>query len=128
MTENAGIQGDLQAQIMTAIWRLGPSTVEEVRSGLPTRYHGAYTTVQTVLNRLADRGLLKRGKRANAIEYTAKVSEAEYLSKAINRTLAGASDAARQAALALLIGGLDRGELTELQALAKEIHGRRQKK
>jgi len=61
------IQGDLQAQIMTALWRLESGTVEQVRSGLPARYRGAYTTVQTVLNRLAERGLLVRSKRGNAI-------------------------------------------------------------
>jgi predicted transcriptional regulator len=48
--------GDLQAQIMTVLWRLESGTVEQVRSGLPARYRGAYTTVQTVLNRLAERG------------------------------------------------------------------------
>ena len=128
MADGVGIQGDLQAQIMAVVWRLGPSTVEEVRSGLPSRYRGAYTTVQTVMNRLADRGLLSRGRRGNAIEYAAKVSEAEYLSQTISRTLAGASSDARQAALAQLIGGLKNDELSELQQLAKEIHGRRRKR
>src|SRR3990170_710842 len=89
------IQGDLQAQIMTALWRLESGTVEQVRSGLPPRYRGAYTTVQTVLNRLADRGLLVRTKRGNAIVYTPKLTEAEYVSRSIERTLAGASTHAR---------------------------------
>ena len=31
-------------------------TVEQVRGELPPRYQGAYNTVQTVLNRLAERG------------------------------------------------------------------------
>jgi predicted transcriptional regulator len=128
MSDERGIQGDLQAQIMSVVWRNGASTVEEVRSALPPRYRGAYTTVQTVLNRLADRGLLKRGKRSNAIEYTAKVSEAEYLSRSISRTLAGASSDARQVALAQLIGNLGDDEFSELQDLAKEIQGRRGKR
>ena len=39
------IQGDLPAQIMTVLGRLQSGTVEQVRSALPTRYRGAYTTV-----------------------------------------------------------------------------------
>ena len=121
------IQGDLQAQIMTALWRLESGTVEQVRSGLPPRYRGAYTTVQTVLNRLAERGLLVRTKRGNAIVYTPKLTEAEYVSRSIERTLAGASTHARKAAIARLIGDLDRDEITALRRRARELEHKRKK-
>ncbi len=68
------ISGELQTQLMSAMWRLGAGTFEQVRSELPRRYQGAYTTVQTVLNRLAERGLLSRHKVGNAIEYRPKIS------------------------------------------------------
>jgi predicted transcriptional regulator len=96
-------------------------TVEQVRSALPSRYQGAYTTVQTVLNRLAERGLLERQKEGRGLVHTPKVTEAEYLSRTISHTLAGASSDARQTALATILGGLDDGELTELQRLAQDI-------
>jgi predicted transcriptional regulator len=44
MSDLKPIPGELQAQIMTTLWRLGSGTVVEVRSGLPSRYRGAYTT------------------------------------------------------------------------------------
>lgn len=119
------IHGELQAQIMAAVWRLQAGTVEEVRSDLPPRYRGAYNTIQTVLNRLAERGLLSRHKRGNAFEYRPRLSEAEYLSRSIERTLAGASGDARQAALAQVIGGLKDDELSELRRLAGEVGRRR---
>jgi predicted transcriptional regulator len=115
--------GDLQAQIMSALWRIDAGTVEDVRSELPARYRGAYNTVQTVLNRLAERGLVTRHKRGNAFEYRPALSEADFLSKSIATTLAGASSGARQAALAQLIGGLEQGELKELQELARQLEG-----
>jgi predicted transcriptional regulator len=121
------IQGDLQAQIMTALWRLESGTVEQVRSGLPARYRGAYTTVQTVLNRLAERGLLVRDKRGNAIVYTPKLTEAEYVSRSIEQTLAGASTHARQAAIAQLIGDLDRDEITALRRRARDLERKRKR-
>lgn len=120
--------GELQTQVMSALWRLGSGTVEEVRSALPPRYRGAYNTIQTVLNRLAERGLLSRRKAGNAIEYRPVVSEAEYLSRSISRTLASASMDARQAALARLIGSLDAQELESLQQLAKELPEPRRKR
>lgn len=122
------IQGELQTQIMTVLWRIEAGTVDQVRSALPERYRGAYTTVQTVLNRLAERGLLGRTREGVAMVYRPKVSEAQYLSQSIERTLAGASVDARQVALAQLIGALDGDELSELQRLAKEVGGARKRR
>lgn len=128
MPEDNRISGELQTQLMSAMWRIGAGTVEQVRSELPPRYQGAYTTVQTVLNRLAERGLLSRHKLGNAIEYRPKISEADYLSRSIARTLAGASSDARQTALARLIADLDKGELSELQRLARDVGGKRRQR
>ena len=51
--------------------------------------------------------------------YRPRFSEAEYLSGTIRHTLSGASNEARQAALANLIGGLKPDELSRLQELAR---------
>lgn len=125
MAEMTPIQGELQVQIMAVLWRLEEGTVEQVRSALPRRYRGAYTTVQTVLNRLVERGMLTRRKEGTTFVYVPSFSEAEYLSKSIEHTLSGASSEARQVALAQLVGGLERKQITELQKLAKEIDRRR---
>lgn len=123
------IQGELQEEIMRVIWRSEQALgVEQVRRALPSRRRAAYTTVQTVLNRLAERGLLRREKAGNALHYAAEVSEAEYLTGSLSRSLAGASDQARQAALANLVGGLGRIELREIRALAREVDRKRGRK
>lgn len=119
------IQGELQTQIMGVLWRTGQGTVEQVRSGLPPRYQGAYTTVQTVLNRLAERGLLARDKQGKGFVYRPLISESDYVTASIERTLAGASAQARQTALAQLLGGVESGELSELRRLAREVDGQR---
>lgn len=106
---------------MTVLWRLGEASVEQVRTGLPKKSRGAYTTVQTVLNRLVDRGLLTRVKSGKGYVYEPKVSESEYLSRSIEHTLSGASSEARQVALAQLLGNLDRNELSDLRKIAKQI-------
>lgn len=128
MADLTPITGELQTQIMSAVWRLGSGTVEQVRSALPPRYRGAHNTIQTVLNRLAERGLLSRQKAGNAIEYRPVFSEAEYLSRWISQTLAAASMDARQAALARLIGDLDKRELADLQRPARQMGDKRRKR
>ncbi|MEV4418539.1 BlaI/MecI/CopY family transcriptional regulator [Patulibacter sp. NPDC049589] len=119
------IQGELQEQIMAALWRTGPGTVEHVREGLPTRHRSAYTTVQTVLNRLTERGLVGRVRRGRTMVYTAELSEAQYLSQSLERALAGASLEARQVALTQLIGGLDPDELERFGDQARQVRERR---
>jgi predicted transcriptional regulator len=121
MPQRDPIQGDLQEQVMRAMWKRERGTVEEVRQALPKRYRGAYTTVQTILNRLAERGLLKRERMGKALVYVVKVTEADYLAGSLDRALAGASKEARRAALASLVGRLDTDEIGEVRALAQRI-------
>jgi predicted transcriptional regulator len=65
----------LELQIMQVIWRLGPSTVGQVKDGLEQEL--AYTTVQTMLNILEKKGKLRRKLRGRSYEYSAAVSEAK---------------------------------------------------
>lgn len=125
MIDRQPLQGELQSQLMHAVWALDGGTVEQIRSALPPAYQGAYTTVQTVLNRLAERGLLSRVKAGRGFEYVATLNEAEYVAQAIEGTLAGASVDARHAALINVIGRMDSGEISELQNLAREAERER---
>jgi predicted transcriptional regulator len=117
------IQGELQEEIMRVLWKLGRGSVEDVRQELARP--GAYTTVQTVLNRLAERHLLKREREGNAIHYSPQLSEADYLTRSLNDALAGASAEARNTALAALVGKLKPSELTEVEELANRVRDRR---
>jgi predicted transcriptional regulator len=119
MSDLQPILGDLQAQVMSVMWRLETATVDQVRAALPPHYNGAYTTVQTVLNRLAERGLLTRQRNRKMIEYRPAISEADHVAQAIARRLDAASNDARQTALARLIGELSDTELSALRRLAQ---------
>jgi BlaI family penicillinase repressor len=127
-SETLHFSGALQQELMRVLWRRGPGTVDEVRAALPKKSRGAYTTIQTVLNRLSERGLLERKRRGTAIVYTPRLSEAEYLERSLSQALAEASSEARQAALAGLVGGLDERELKEIRARRAEVSRRRRGK
>lgn len=108
---------------MHVLWRLERASVEEVRRALPAAQRGAYTTIQTVLNRLAERRLVRRKRAGNQIFYSAALSEADYYSNSLRDTLSTATDGARHAALAQLIG--ESGDREEIDALAREVRRRR---
>lgn len=114
-------RGDLQVEIMAVLWRLGEGTVDDVRNSQPARRRVAYTTIQTVMTRLLERGLLERERRGQAFVYKPKIDEASYLARAISRRLAGASPEARRDALVSLVGDLDAGELDEVAKYANRI-------
>ena len=126
MPEGDAIQGDLQQEVMTVLWRIRHGTVEDVRGGLPKSHRRAYTTIQTVLNRLVDRGLLEEEGR-QGVQLLPPLSEADYVSRSLDRTLADASDDARLAALATLVGGLDEAEMKQINSLAREISDKRRR-
>lgn len=114
-------RGDLQAEVMSAVWKLGEATVDQVRAEQPKRRDSAYNTVQTVLNRLVERGLLVRSRKGRAFVYKPKLAESEYLSRSIGERLAGASPDARRAALVNLVDELDPSEVDELARRANQI-------
>lgn len=122
------LQGELQLEVMRALWHLERGSVEDVRQALEPRRRGAYTTVQTVLNRLAERGLLTRERRGKSIHYTPVISEADYYARSLRATLDQASEEARRSALANVVGEMAPGELGEIEALAREVAGKRRRR
>jgi predicted transcriptional regulator len=118
---NLDLRGDLQAEVMAIVWQLGRARVDEVRAAQPRRHRSAYTTIQTVMNRLAERGLLVREREGNAFVYRARYDEGDYLARTIGDRLADASPQARRAALVNLVDNLDASELDEVARYANRI-------
>lgn len=121
-------RGDLQAEVMAAIWKLGQAKVDDVRAQLPPKRQSAYNTIQTVMNRLADRGLLTRERQGNAFIYRPRFAESEYLARSIEGRLAAASPDTRRAALVTLVEGLEGEELDDIARLAKKVKRGRSKR
>jgi len=65
----------LELEIMGAMWGLGPASVREVQEKLPESKRPAYTTVQTIIYRLEEKGAVRRVKKiGNAHIFEAVVS------------------------------------------------------
>ena len=106
---------------MATLWQLGEASVEDVREQQPARRRSAYTTVQTVMNRLVDKGLLTRRRQGRAFLYSPRYDESEYLVRSLRERLRDASPQARRAALVSLVGGLQGEDLDELAGLAARV-------
>jgi predicted transcriptional regulator len=70
---------------MKALWAVGKATVHEIRAGLLPDRPLAYTTVMTVMNRLARKGIVERDKRGHAHLYRPAVTEEMIREHALNR-------------------------------------------
>lgn len=121
------LRGDLQAEVMRALWRLGEVTVDEVREAEPEHRRHAYNTIQTVLNRLVERGLIARERRGKAFVYRAAYDESQLVARSITQRLADASQDARRAAVLNLVESLRAEELDEVARLANRIRRERQR-
>jgi len=66
--------GPLEAEVMRLVWEMGEVGVDEVHRTLQAGRPIAYTTVMTVMSRLAGRGLLERRKEGRAYLYRAAVA------------------------------------------------------
>lgn len=73
----------LEMEIMDAVWALGSASVREIQEHLPERKRPAYTTVQTIIYRLEEKGAVRRVKKIG----NAHIFEAVITRKAAHRRL-----------------------------------------
>ena len=72
---------------MKALWTLREATVHSIRSQFFSQRPLAYTTVMTVMDRLARKGIVEREKRGRAHVYRPLVSDVEVREHALDRLL-----------------------------------------
>ena len=118
--------GPLAERILQVIWQRGPSTVRQVREALTPDHTAAYTTVMTVMTRLADRGLLRRAATGGSYTYSAAYSEGEYgalVAQRLARDLVARFGDLALAQFAAELGRVDPERLRRLRGLAGEDEG-----
>ena len=73
----------LELDCMTALWLLGEGTVREIRETLAPRRPRAYTTIMTIMDRLARKGIVKRQRARRAWKYRANLSKEDARAHAV---------------------------------------------
>jgi BlaI family transcriptional regulator, penicillinase repressor len=114
-------------QLLQKLWELGPASVREVQQSLPEKGRPAYTTVQTLIYRMEEKGVVRRVKKIG----NAHIFEAVMTRKAVYRRyitdlleILGGSPAPLMSHL------IETGKLTlaDIQVLEKELAAREKRK
>jgi BlaI family transcriptional regulator, penicillinase repressor len=114
-------------QLLQKLWELGPASVREVQQSLPEKGRPAYTTVQTLIYRMEEKGVVRRVKKIG----NAHIFEAAMTRKAVYRRyitdlleILGGSPAPLMSHL------IETGKLTlaDIQVLEKELAAREKRK
>ena len=74
-----------ELQLLEKLWDLGRASVREIQESLPEKNRPAYTTVQTMIYRLEEKGAIKRIKKIG----NAHIFEAVLTRNSVYRRLVG---------------------------------------
>lgn len=117
----AKVLGDLEARVMQAVWDIGrPAPARAVHDRVAREHNVAIHTVITVLNKLVEKGLLRRAKHDDLLHYAACLGEEEFRAQASRRLMEGILSFGPEAVTASFVDILadqDPEQLTELARL-----------
>jgi predicted transcriptional regulator len=120
------VLGDLEAEIMECIWEMGSASVRGVHECLLGRRDIAYTTVMTVMSRLAEKGLLARRQDGRAYIYTPVQTRDAFCTGVVKRVMAGLFGSAGRPVLAHFVESLTEEDQAELDLLSELIARKRE--
>jgi predicted transcriptional regulator len=92
----------LELECLSALWPMGEGTVRDIHRALSASRPRAYTTVMTIMDRLAQKGIVARRKVGRAFHYQARLSAEEARLKAVEKIVEGFFDGSSEALAAHL--------------------------
>lgn len=112
--------GNLERDVMEQIWAApGPVTVRDVHEALAVERDLAYTTVMTVLDRLAKKGVVHRVRDGRAYRYQSVSGKDQLVADLMREALDAAGNrASREAALVRFV---DQASADEAKALREAL-------
>lgn len=113
--------GSLQARVLQALYKQGPSSVREIADALKDKF--AYTTVMTVLLRLYEKGLVGREQKGKGYLYTPRYGLEELRDRMAKYLVDGIVEDFGDVALAHFAGALDGVDRRRLARLRKGTLG-----
>lgn len=122
--------GDLERAVMEVLWTTSDAhpegrTVREVHDAIGVERGLAYTTLMTVLDRMAKKDLVRRERDGRAWRYTAASTRAELTSESMHHTLGELAGDTRRSALLHFLDESTPEEIDELKAALAELEARR---
>ena len=120
-----------EIEIMDALWQLGSASIREIHEALPAKKRPAYTTVQTMVRRLEEKGAVAQIKKiGNALIFAPAITQQAAHRRLIDELLSIFGGSARPLMAHLAEAGkLTLSDIREIeQMLAQPKEGEAQKK
>jgi BlaI family transcriptional regulator, penicillinase repressor len=92
----------LELDCMNTLWPIGEGTVREIRDLLAARRPRAYTTIMTIMDRLARKGVVERVKAGRAYVYRPRLTAEDARAQALGQVLESFFGGSQEALLAQL--------------------------
>jgi predicted transcriptional regulator len=113
-----------ELELMEILWSLGKASVREVQEALPGSRRPAYTTVQTMIYRLEEKGAVRRVRKiGNAHIFEAAVSRKAARRRVVEELLSWFGGEARPLVAHLVEFG--KLSLEDIRAMEKELAKRK---
>ena len=114
--------------IIGAVWDNEPCAAPTVQEELQSRKDWSYSTVKTMMDRMAAKGLLKTEKIRNLILYRSAITRKEAQNSEIMRAVKRAFNGALTPMMQFLLENkkLSQKQLSELEKMIKRKKGKRQ--
>ncbi len=119
------VLGDLGASVMEVLWRRRAASIREVWDEVKARRPVAFNTVMTVMNRLVDKGLLRREERRGSYRYSPRVDRQTFLARVSHDVAAALIHEFGDVAVAQFVAVLQEADPEKLAALERLIRERR---
>lgn len=116
-----------ELEILSVLWRNGPSTVRTVNDILNGRKDVGYTTTLKFMQIMLEKGLLAREEQGRLHIYRPLVKEEEIQGKLVDRLLETAFGGSAKKLVMQALGNHEASadELMEIKALIKKLEGDR---
>jgi predicted transcriptional regulator len=103
----------LELDCMNTLWPIGEGTVREIRDQLAPRRPRAYTTIMTIMDRLARKGIVERHKKGRAYIYRPTLSIEDARTHALDQIVESFFGGSREIAVTYLRNGNSQAADTE---------------
>jgi len=129
MVRNA-LPTDAELQILSVLWKRGPSTVRDVHEALAEVQDTGYTTVLKLMQIMAQKGFVERDESNRSHVYRAALTEEQAQRGLLGQLMDKAfSGSAKQLVMrALAMQPASKNELEEIRTMLNEIEAQRAKK
>ncbi|MGH8291003.1 MAG: BlaI/MecI/CopY family transcriptional regulator [Steroidobacteraceae bacterium] len=119
---------DLEYAVLSELWQLGTASVRDLHERLGAPQGLVYTTTAKVVDRLREKGLIRRQRKGNAFLYRPRVAREEVERARARNAVTRLLGSTPRAAVAALVEAVDAVDPALLEELERAVAARQRSK